>query len=422
MVAAVGVEHPLHDDLAPLVLEVDVDVRRLAPLLGDEALEQQIVAAGIDRGDAEHEADRRVGGRPAALAEDVLRAGEADDRVHRQEVRRVAELLDQPQLVLERRAHALGQAFGVALGRARPGQLLQRLLRGERGIVALLGILVGELVEREAAALGDLQRPRQRLRIAAEQPVHLLGRLEVAIGVALAPVAERVDGDVVADAGDDILQDAPAGLVEEHVVGDDRRHPQPRGEVRELVEPELVVRPAPQRERHVGAVAEGLAQAAQPQAAVLVGQVRHEDRDQALAIGDEVVPLEMALPLAGAPLAERQQPAEPGIGRAVGRIDEHRGAVGEVEPAADDEADAGRLGRLVGAHDPGQRIAVDDGQRLDAERGGLLEQLLGRGRAAQEGEMRGHLQLGIARAAHPNTPCRNQRCEPVAASSPSPAR
>ena len=79
VVAAVGVEHPLHDVLAPLVLEIDVDVRRLVPLLGDEALEQQIVAAGIDRGDAEHEADRRVGGRSAPLAEDVLRAGEADD-------------------------------------------------------------------------------------------------------------------------------------------------------------------------------------------------------------------------------------------------------------------------------------------------------------------------------------------------------
>ena len=204
----------------------------------------------------------------------------------------------------ERRAHALGQAFGVALGRARPGQPLQRLLRSERGIVALLGILVGELVEREAAALGDLQRPRERLRIAAEQPVHLLGRLQVAVGVAFAPVAERVDGDVVADAGDDILQDAPAGLVEEDVVGHDRRHPQPRGEVCELVEPELVVRPSPQRQRHVGAVAEGLAQSAQPQPAFLVGEVRHQDRDQAVAIGDEIAPLEMALALAGAPFAE----------------------------------------------------------------------------------------------------------------------
>ena len=57
MVAAVGLEDPLHDDLAPLVLEIDVDVGRLAALLGDEALEQQVVAVGIDRGDAEHVAD-----------------------------------------------------------------------------------------------------------------------------------------------------------------------------------------------------------------------------------------------------------------------------------------------------------------------------------------------------------------------------
>ena len=44
MVAAVGLEHPLHDDLAALVLEVDVDVGRLAPFLRHEALEQEVVA------------------------------------------------------------------------------------------------------------------------------------------------------------------------------------------------------------------------------------------------------------------------------------------------------------------------------------------------------------------------------------------
>ena len=48
VVAAIGLEDPLHDDLASLMLEVDVDVRRLAPLLGDEALEQQVVAVRID--------------------------------------------------------------------------------------------------------------------------------------------------------------------------------------------------------------------------------------------------------------------------------------------------------------------------------------------------------------------------------------
>ena len=79
MIAAIGFEHPLHDDFAPLMLEVDVDVRRLAPLLRDETLEQQIVALGVDGGDAEHVADRAVGGGAAALAENVPAASEAND-------------------------------------------------------------------------------------------------------------------------------------------------------------------------------------------------------------------------------------------------------------------------------------------------------------------------------------------------------
>ncbi len=56
-------------------LEVDVDVRRLAPLGRDEALEQQPGPHRVDRGDAEHVADRGVGGRAAPLAQDVLATG-----------------------------------------------------------------------------------------------------------------------------------------------------------------------------------------------------------------------------------------------------------------------------------------------------------------------------------------------------------
>ena len=101
--------------------------------------------------------------------------------------------------------------------------------------------------------------------------------------------------------------------------------------------------------------------------------------------------------LAAAPLAERQQPAEPRIGRPVGRIDQDRHAVGEIEPAADDQPDAGRLGRLMGADDAGEAVAVDDGQRLDAEDGGLREQFLaGTARPRRKEKCEVHLQLGIA--------------------------
>ena len=129
-VAAIGVVDPLDDFLAPLVLEIDIDVGRLFAFLRDEALEQQVVALGIDGGDAEHIADRGIGRRAAALAEDVpaLRAKRTIE-LHRQEIRRVAELLDQPQFMAQDLDDLVRHTFGIALRGAFPGELLQRLLR-----------------------------------------------------------------------------------------------------------------------------------------------------------------------------------------------------------------------------------------------------------------------------------------------------
>ena len=70
MAVAVGLVDPLDHFLAPLMLEIDVDVGRFVAAFRDEALEQQFVLDRIDRGDAEHEADHRIGRRAAALAED----------------------------------------------------------------------------------------------------------------------------------------------------------------------------------------------------------------------------------------------------------------------------------------------------------------------------------------------------------------
>ncbi len=68
------------------MLEVDVDVGRLVPLLGNEALEQRVDPVRPDFGDADAETDDRIGGRTAPLAEDVLAARELDDVVDRQEI------------------------------------------------------------------------------------------------------------------------------------------------------------------------------------------------------------------------------------------------------------------------------------------------------------------------------------------------
>src|SRR3546814_3414377 len=96
-----------------------------------------------------------------------------------------------------------------------------------------------------------LFRSGERVEIAAEQAVHFLRRLEIAIGVPLPPLAQFVDGNVVTDAGDDVLQDASIGCVEQDIVGDDGRHAHLRGQVGQLMEPELFVRATPQRSRHI---------------------------------------------------------------------------------------------------------------------------------------------------------------------------
>ena len=89
MVAAVMLVDVLDHLLAPLVLEIDVDVGRLVAIRRDEALEQEAALARIDIGDAQAVADRRVRRRAAALAEDVLAAREADDVVDGEKVGRI---------------------------------------------------------------------------------------------------------------------------------------------------------------------------------------------------------------------------------------------------------------------------------------------------------------------------------------------
>ena len=98
-VAAVAGVDILDHLLAPLVLEIDVDVGRLLALRRDEALEQQIDLGRIDVGDAEAVADGGVGGRAAPLAEDAVAARVMHDVVHGEEIGRVVELGDQRELL-----------------------------------------------------------------------------------------------------------------------------------------------------------------------------------------------------------------------------------------------------------------------------------------------------------------------------------
>src|SRR5262249_25870389 len=113
---------------APLMLEIDVDVGRLVALGRDEALEQKIADHRIDFGDAKTEAERRIGRRTAALTENALAFREADDVVHRQEIRRVIELRDQAELVTKRIADFFRDTARISRSRPFFRKSAQRIL------------------------------------------------------------------------------------------------------------------------------------------------------------------------------------------------------------------------------------------------------------------------------------------------------
>ena len=116
----------LDDLLAPLVLEIDVDVGRLVALAGDEALEEQRCAAQrIDGGHPQAVADAGVGGGAPALTQNFLAARKGDDIVHGQKVRLVTQVRDEGELVLDGAALARGHPLWPAPARAGLRQLAQ---------------------------------------------------------------------------------------------------------------------------------------------------------------------------------------------------------------------------------------------------------------------------------------------------------
>ena len=78
--------------------KIDVDIGPLAALFGEEALEKEVHADRVDGGDFERVADGAVGGRSAALAEDVVLLAEAHDVPDDQEIAGEPEFFDEGEL------------------------------------------------------------------------------------------------------------------------------------------------------------------------------------------------------------------------------------------------------------------------------------------------------------------------------------
>src|SRR6188768_2345421 len=128
----------------------------------------------VNRRYAQQEADAAVRRRATPLAKDAAAPALGDDAVHGQEVRRVAQVCDQPQLVVD----LVTVAPGDTVRKARIGRLLgqasEGLLRRTSLHDVLVRILILDLAEVEAADPGDVRAGLDRVRECGEATLHLL--------------------------------------------------------------------------------------------------------------------------------------------------------------------------------------------------------------------------------------------------------
>ena len=232
--AAVAAVDVLDHLLAPLVLEVDVDVGRLVARLGHEALEDHGADLGADRGDAEREADQRVRRRAPPLAEDALGAGDsATTSLHGQEVGRVGLAGDQRELVRGLGAPRLGHARGIAPARAPRRSAAPAAPAGPRRPRSPWGTRSAA----RRARSGSPRRSRPARCTAAswpgEHPQHLGLRAQPPLGVGERGAADRVDADALADAGQHVDQPPARAVVHDRLGGGDEPQAELLGEPRQ---------------------------------------------------------------------------------------------------------------------------------------------------------------------------------------------
>ena len=307
---------------------------------------------------------------------------------------------------------------------ARPGQVFQMLLRGLARRHRLVRILVFELIEREIDAIGKAHGFRDRVRQIAEQPRHFVARLEITFGIGLEPLADRLDRGLLADAGEHILQRPARGMVIQHLVGREQRHAGLCCDVMQPRQAALVVAAIEQACGEPHPVGAAILQSLQHIEGFCRLEPMRQRQDEKLTFGEfeEVVEGEVAFALFDprdvvAALAAGEELAQPAVSRAVARIDQDIGrAVDEDETRADQELwlvfDFRIVELLVGPHHAGKRVVIGDADRGDAQFACLMHIGARIRAAAQEREIRGDADLGIARgcrnAAHANSPCTNQ--------------
>ena len=303
-----------------------------------------------------------------------------------EEVVREPHLLDRLQLEAET-VRELGRGLAVAL----PEPLLAQLDEVVERVTAL-GDGEGREqdsseLELDVAALGDLERPLQRVLEPREVPRHLLGRLEeelVRVELPVVRVLQRVAG---LDAQERLVRDRVAGVEVVDVAGRDEREARLVGEGDQVRIDLRLLGEAGVLDLDVGGVAaEDLGEPVEVGARVVSPALRERARDapgeaagesdDALRMALEELPVDARLVVVALEVAERGEPDEVRV--ALVRLGEERQmriplrlrvpVVGDVELTADDRLDARASCLAVELDGAGERAVVRerDGRHLEA--------------------------------------------------------
>ncbi len=235
-VAAVALLHIADDLVAPVLAEIDVEIRHRHALGIEEALEQQAPAQGIEIGDGERPGGDRARARAAARPHrNAVRLGPFDEVGDYEEIAGEAHLADHAELVMQ--PVAIGLGGGLALRLVHPGledmrrqAVLEPLLRLRAQLARLVAFAqAGERRQDRlarhrigGAALRDDERVVDGLRNIGEKLAHLARRLEAVLGRE-APALSVGDEAPLGDTEQRIMRLEHLGVGEKGLVGGDER-------------------------------------------------------------------------------------------------------------------------------------------------------------------------------------------------------
>ena len=325
------------------------------------------------------------------MAQDAALPREADQIPHGQEVRRVAQFVDELEFVFDQPAHFVGYAARITLASTDPRQVAEMLDRSQPARAEFLRVLVPQFVEREVAAVADLDRVCDRVGAVAKQRRHLGGRLEMPFRVGIPPLTQLGHRAAVTDRRQNILQPLSLAHMAMHVIGRHQRDARLPRELPPFRQQRLVIRATMQFSQCIRAVAEGGGQLSQPERArvrfraVLRTEMvflavepdarafrlmtQHSPRQQTGRVLGDVGERQPTFPLRSVAAAARDQPAEVRVAGAVHRPEHDRRRVNRRNLGTDQQLELRGLRGDVRPHDSREAVAIGDRQRGQTQLG-----------------------------------------------------